>query len=34
MEKKNIYLLFSCDEWKSRDSMRLVCATTELEKLK
>ena len=34
MEKKNIYLLFSCNEWKSRDSMRLVCATTELEKLK
>lgn len=30
----NIYILFTCDEWKSRDSMRLVCATTDLEKLK
>lgn len=32
--EKSIYLLFTCDEWKSRDSMRLACATTDLEKLK
>ena len=26
--EKKIYLLYVCDEYKSRDSMRLVCAST------
>lgn len=30
---KNIYLLFSCDQWKSKDSMRLVVATTLPDRL-
>lgn len=29
-----IFLLYSCDQWKSKDSERLVCASTELEKIK
>jgi hypothetical protein len=28
-----IYILYACDEWKSRDSMRLVGATTDRESL-
>ena len=24
-----IYVLFSCDEWKSTDSMQMICATTD-----
>lgn len=31
---KQIYTVFSCDEWKSRDSMRLLMATTSVRKLK
>jgi len=31
---KPIYIVFSCDAWKSRDSMRLVAATTSHTKLK
>ena len=34
MLNNNIYLLFHCDQWKSKDSMRLVTATTKPEKLK
>ena len=29
-----IYTVFACDEWKSRDSMRLLMATTSIRKLK
>lgn len=32
--KKQIFLLWSCDEWKSTDSMSLVCATTSPTKMK
>lgn len=32
--KKQIFLLYSCDEWKSTDSLRLVCATTSPTKMK
>lgn len=28
MSKKQIYTVFACDEWKSKDSMRLLMATT------
>ena len=31
---KQIYTVFACDEWKSRDSMRLLMATTSVRKLK
>ena len=31
---KQIYTVFACDEWKSRDSMRLMMATTSVRKLK
>ena len=30
----HIYILFSCDEWKSRESMRLEWAGTNKRKLK
>lgn len=30
---KNIYIVFSCDEWKSKDSMRLLTASTSGNKL-
>lgn len=30
----NIYLVYQCDEWKSRASMRLVMATTNKRKLR
>ena len=30
----NIYLLFHCDQWKTKDSMRLVTATTNSTKFK
>ena len=32
--KKLIYLVYSCDEWASRDSMRLEMATTSVRRLK
>lgn len=32
--KKQIFLLWACDEWKSVDSKRLVCATTSPTKMK
>ena len=28
-----IYILYACDEWQSKDSMRLVGATTDRETL-
>lgn len=31
---KQIYTVFACDEWKSRDSLRLLMATTSVRKLK
>lgn len=31
---KQIYTVFACDEWKSRDSMRFLMATTSVRKLK
>lgn len=31
---KQIYTVFACDEWKGRDSMRLLMATTSVRKLK
>lgn len=34
MSKKQIYTVFACDEWKSKDSMRLLMATTSVRKLK
>lgn len=32
--KKQIYLVYSCDTWKSTDSMQLIMATTSKRKLK
>ncbi len=32
--RKQIYTVFACDQWKSRDSMRLLMATTSIRKLK
>ncbi len=29
----DIYILYACDEWKSKSSMRLVMATTNIEAL-
>lgn len=34
MSKKQIYTVFACNEWKSKDSMRLLMATTSVRKLK
>ena len=31
---KDIYLLYSCDIWKSKNTMRLEIATTDITKLK
>ena len=31
---KDIFILHSCDEWKSYDGMRVVCASTSIEKIK
>lgn len=31
---KPIYIVFSCDAWKARDSMRVVAATTSHTKLR
>lgn len=31
---KPIYIVFSCDAWKAKDSMRLVAATTSHTKLR
>lgn len=31
---KQIYTVFACDEWKGKDSMRLLMATTSVRKLK
>ena len=31
---KQIFTVFACDQWKSRDSMRLLMATTSVRKLK
>lgn len=31
---KQIFLLYSCDEWKTKDSLRLVCASTSANKIK
>lgn len=33
MEKPVIFVLFSCDEWKSSSSMRFITATLSLETL-
>lgn len=32
--KKQIYLYFTCDTWKSRDSMKLVMATTSQTRMR
>ena len=32
--KKNIYLLYSCDEWKSYSSFRLIMASTDEKEIK
>ena len=32
--KKQIYLLFTCDEWCTKSTQRLIMATTSVEKLK
>ena len=32
--KRQIYLVYSCDDWKSTDSMRLEMATTSVRRLK
>ena len=32
--QKQIFILFSCDEWKSKDDMRVICATTSANKIK
>lgn len=31
---KNIYILYSCDAWKSNNSMSIIVATTSIRKLK
>lgn len=31
---KQIFLLYSCDEWKSKDTMILVCASTATTKIR
>jgi hypothetical protein len=31
---RTVYVVFSCDKWKSRDSMRLIGITTGLPKLR
>lgn len=31
---KQIFILYSCDEWKSYDGMRVICATTSATKLR
>lgn len=28
-----IYILFECDQWKSLDSMRMVCASTDARRM-
>lgn len=33
-KKRQIFLCYSCDEWKSTDSMRLIMATTSATRLK
>lgn len=33
MSKKQIYLVYACDIWKTRDSMRLLMATTSKRKV-
>lgn len=33
-KKKQIFLVYSCDEWKSADSMVLLMATTSVSRLK
>ena len=33
-KKRQIFLCYSCDEWKSTDSMVLLMATTSVTKLK
>ena len=32
--KRQIFLVYACDEWKSKDSMRLELATTSVRRLK
>ena len=34
MSKRIIYLVYACDAWKTRDSMRLVLATTSVRRVK
>ena len=34
MKKRPIYLVFDCDEWKYRSSMRLAMATTSPKRLR
>jgi hypothetical protein len=34
MDDKMIFILFSCNEWKERSSMRLIVATTDEDKLR
>jgi hypothetical protein len=32
--KENTYLLFSCNKWKTHNSMKLIASTDNLQKLK
>lgn len=34
MSKRQIFLVYDCDDWKSTDSMRLCLATTSVRRLK
>lgn len=34
MAKKQIYTVFTCDDWKSTNSMKLIMCTTSKRKLK
>lgn len=34
MRGKQIFMVWSCDDWQSRDSMRLLMATTSTRKLR
>ena len=34
MSRKQIFMVWSCDDWQSRDSMRLLMATTSTRKLR
>ena len=34
MRKQQIYLVYSCDEWKSRENMHLILATTSADRVR